>query len=118
MNKIIIYGLILLFFYFILHHFILKSKEGLENSCITSSDASDGNSDNGCKTIAIQKNIQAAQYTKTKVKNIKSEIETLINKVSKLIKNKKTKLNKNTKDIETNSTNVYKMKQALKPDKN
>ena len=51
MNKIIIYGLIFLFLYLIIQHFILTTKEGLENSCVTPSDASDGNSKGGCKRI-------------------------------------------------------------------
>jgi hypothetical protein len=117
MNKIIIYGLIFLFLYLIIQHFILTTKEGLENSCVTPSDASDGNSDGGCKRVATQQNSQAAQFTRTRMKNAKTQIEALINKVSKLIQNQRKKLDNNTKAIETNAENVVKMKQAITPDK-
>ena len=117
MNKIIIYGLIFLFLYLIIQHFILTTKEGLENSCVTPSDARDGNSDGGCKRIATQQNSQAAQFTRTRMKNAKTRIEALITKVSKLIQTEKIQTNKNTKGIETNLTNVGKMKQAITPDK-
>jgi len=117
MSRIIIYSLIFLFLYLIIQHFILTTKEGLENSCTTPSDASDGNSDGGCKRVATQKNSQAAQYTKTRMANAKKAIQDLMDKVSKLITNEKLQLNKNTKAIATNASNVVKMKQAITPDK-
>jgi len=117
MNKIIIYGLIFLFLYLIIQHLLSITKEGLENNCTTASDATDGNSDGGCKRVAVQQNSQAAQYTKTIMKNAKIQIEALINKVSKLVQKEKVQLNKNIKDINTNANNVVKMQQALKPDK-
>ncbi len=89
MSKIIIYGLILLFFYLIINHLFLTTKEGLESNCTTASDASGGGSASGCKTVATAKNEQAAQYTKTKMKNAKSTIETLMTEVSNLLKRKK-----------------------------
>ena len=116
MNKIIIYSLILLFLYLIIQHF-LTTKEGLESNCTTSSDASDGNSDRGCKRVATQQNSQAAQFTKRKMAIAKKTITDLMNKVSKLIQTEKKQVNKNTKGIETNLTNVDKMKQAITPDK-
>ena len=116
MNKIIIYSLILLFLYLIIQHF-LTTKEGLESNCTTPSDASDGNSDGGCKRIATQQNSQAAQFTKRKMAIAKKTITDLMNKVSKLIQTEKIQTNKNTKGIETNLTNVNKMKQAITPDK-
>tara|TARA_B100000676_G_C17424822_1_gene506352 strand:+ start:154 stop:504 length:351 start_codon:yes stop_codon:yes gene_type:complete len=116
MNKIIIYSLILLFLYLIIQHF-LTTKEGLESNCTTSSDASDGNSDGGCKRVATQQNSQAAQFTKRKMASAKKTITDLMNKVSKLIQTEKKQVNKNTKGIETNLTNVDKMKQAITPDK-
>jgi len=97
MNKIIIYGLIFLFLYLIIQHLLSITKEGLENNCTTASDATDGNSDGGCKRVAV--------------------LEALINKVSKLVQKEKVQLNKNIKDINTNANNVVKMQQALKPDK-
>ena len=71
MNKIIVYGLIFLFLYLIIQHLLSITKEGLENNCTTASDATDGNSDGGCKRVAVQQNTQAAQYTKTIMKNAK-----------------------------------------------
>ena len=68
MNKIIIYILIFIFFNFIFKHFILSTKEGLENNCKTPSDAK-----GGCKTIAVEKNILAASYTKKVVENTEKE---------------------------------------------
>ena len=47
----------------------------------------------------------------------KKTITDLMNKVSKLIQTEKKQVNKNTKGIETNLTNVDKMKQAITPDK-
>ena len=79
MNKIIVYGLIFLFLYLIIQHLLSITKEGLENNCTTASDATDGNSDGGCKRVAVQQNTQAAQYTKTIMKNAKIQIEALIN---------------------------------------
>ena len=117
MSKIIIYSLILLFLYLIIHHFILTTKEGLEGSCKTASDASDGNSEGGCKRVATQQNNQAAQYTKSRMASAKKAIQDLMNKVSKLITNEREQLEKNTKSISTNNTNVIKMKQAVTPDK-
>ena len=112
MNKIIVYILIFMFFYLIINHFILSTKEGLENSCKTSSDAK-----GGCKTVAVQKNIQAASYTKTILANTKKEILTLMNKVSKLITSEEAQMNNNTKGIKLNVKHVTQMADALKPDK-
>ena len=117
MNKIIIYGLILLFLCLIIRQFFLITKEGLENNCTTPSDASDGNSNGGCKRVAVEQNRQAAQYTRTSIENTKKTIRELMNKVSKLIQNERTQVNKNTKEIATNADHVVKMKSALKPDK-
>lgn len=116
MSKIIIYGLILLFFYLIINHLFLTTKEGLESNSTTASDANGGCSASGCKTVATAKNEQAAQYTKTKMKNAKSTIESLMTEVSKLIKKEKTKQNENTDNIAKNADHVAKMKDALKPD--
>ena len=115
MNKIIIYSLILLFLYLIIQH-LLTTKEGLESNSTTASDANVGCSASGCKTVATAKNEQAAQYTKTKMKNAKTTIETLMTEVSKLIKKEKTKQNKNTDNRAKNADHVAKMKDALKPD--
>ena len=51
MNDIIVYILIFVFFYLIINHFILSTKEGLENSCKTPSDTKGGwkKSDCYCK---------------------------------------------------------------------
>ncbi len=117
MNKIIIYGLILLFLYLIIRQFFLTTKEGLENNCTTPSDASDGKSNGGCKRVAVEQNRQAAQYTRTSIENAKQTIRDLINKVSKLIQNEKIQVNNNAKAIATNADHVVKMKNALKPDK-
>ena len=97
MNKIIVYSLIFMFFYLIINHFILSTKEGLENSCKTPSDAEDG-----CKTIAVQKNIQAASYTKTIMANTKKELLALMDKVSKLITSEEVQMNNNTENIKLN----------------
>jgi len=99
-----------MFFYLIINHFILSTKEGLENSCQTPSDA-----DGGCKTIAVQKNIQAASYTKIIMANAKKEILALMDKVSKLITSDQ--MNNNTKGIKLNVKHVTQMADALKPDK-
>jgi hypothetical protein len=99
-----------MFFYLIINHFILSTKEGLENSCKTSSDAK-----GGCKTVAVQKNIQAASYTKTILANTKKEILTLMNKVSKLITSDEAQMNNNTKGIKLNIKHVTQMADALKP---
>jgi len=99
-----------MFFYLIINHFILTTKEGLENSCKTSSDA-----EGGCKTVAVQKNIQAASYTKTILANTKKEILALINKVSKLITSDEAQMNNNTKGIKLNIKHVTQMADALKP---
>mgnify|MGYP006445502049 FL=1 len=104
--------MIFMFFYLIINHFILSTKEGLENSCKTSSDAK-----GGCKTVAVQKNIQAASYTKTILANTKKEILTLMNKVSKLITSDEAQMNNNTKGIKLNVKHVTQMADALKPDK-
>lgn len=111
MNKIIVYILIFMFFYLIINHFILSTKEGLE-SCQTPSDA-----DGGCKTIAVQKNIQAASYTKTIMANTKKEILALMDKVSKLITSEEVQMNNNTDGIKLNVKHVTQMADALKPDK-
>uniref|UniRef100_A0A6C0C3D1 Uncharacterized protein n=1 Tax=viral metagenome TaxID=1070528 RepID=A0A6C0C3D1_9ZZZZ len=111
MNKIIIYILIFIFFNFIFKHFILSTKEGLENNCKTPSDAK-----GGCKTIAVEKNILAASYTKKVVENTKKEITDLMNKVSKLISSEEVQMNKNTDGIEQNAKHVKQMNAALKPD--
>ena len=111
MNKIIVYILIFMFSYLIIHHFILTTKEGLEN-CKTPSDAG-----SGCKTVAVQKNIQAASYTKTIMKNTKKEILALMDKVSKLITSEEAQMNNNTKGIKLNVKHVTQMADALKPDK-
>jgi len=102
--------LIFMFFYLIINHFILSTKEGLENSCKTSSDAK-----GGCKTVAVKKNIQAASYTKTILANTKKEILTLMNKVSKLITSDEAQMNNNTKGIKLNIKHVTQMADALKP---
>ena len=102
--------MIFMFFYLIINHFILSTKEGLENSCKTSSDAK-----GGCKTVAVQKNIQAASYTKTILANTKKEILTLMNKVSKLITSDEAQMNNNTKGIKLNIKHVTQMADALKP---
>jgi len=47
----------------------------------------------------------------------KKTITDLMNKVSKLIQTEKNQTEKNTKGIETNLTNIGKMKQAITPDK-
>ena len=112
MNKIIVYILIFMFFYLIINHFILSTKEGLENSCKTPASTEDG-----CKTIAVQKNIQAVSYTKKIMADTKKEILALVNKVSKLISSKETQMNKNTKGIKLNAKHVKQMGDALKPDK-
>jgi len=101
-----------MFFYLILNHFILSTKEGLENTCKTSSDAN-----SGCKTVAVQKNMHAASYTKTVIANTKKDILALMDKVSKLITSEETQMNNNTKGIELNLKHVKQMAGALKPDK-
>jgi len=106
-----------MFFYLIMNHFILSTKEGLESNCTTPSDAGNGKSDGGCKRVATQQNSQAAQFTKRKMAIAKKTITDLMNKVSKLIQTEKIPTNQNTKGIETNLTNVGKMKQAITPDK-
>jgi hypothetical protein len=111
MNKIIVYILIFMFSYLIIHHFILITKEGLEN-CKTPSDAK-----GGCKTVAVQKNIQAASYTKTIMANTKKEILALMDKVSKLITSEEVQMNNNTDGIKLNVKHVTQMSDALKPDK-
>ena len=110
MNKIIVYILIFMFFYLIFNHYILSIKEGLENSCKTPVDG-------GCKTVAVQKNIQAASYTKTIMANTKKEILALMDKVSKLITSEEVHMNNNTKGIKLNVKHVTQMADALKPDK-
>jgi len=112
MNDIIVYILIFVFFYLIINHFILSTKEGLENSCKTPSDTK-----GGCKTIAVQKNIQSASYTKTIMANTKKEILALMDKVSKLISSAESQMNKNTDGIKLNVKHVNQMAAALKPDK-
>ena len=54
MYKIVIYLLIFGLFYLILNHFILSTKEGLDNNCTTSAEG-------GCKNVAVEKNNQAAR---------------------------------------------------------
>jgi len=108
----IIYILILLFFYLIFNHFISPTKEGLDANCKTPSDAK-----GGCKTIAVQRNIQAASYTKTLVANAKKEILALMDKVSKLISSEEDRMNENTDGIKLNVKHVKQMASALKPDK-
>lgn len=105
-----IYILIFVFLYLILNHFILSTKEGLENSCKTSPE-------DGCKTIAVQKNVQDAAYTKTILANTKKEIMALMDKVSKLITSEEVQKNDNTKGIQLNAKHVKQMAAALQPDK-
>ena len=104
--------MIFMFFYLIFNHFILSTKEGLENSCKTPSDAK-----GGCKTVAVQKNLQATSYTKTIMANTKKEILALMDKVSKLITSEETQMNNNTNGINLNVKHVTQMADALKPDK-
>jgi len=99
-----------MFFYLIFNHYILSIKEGLENSCKTPVDG-------GCKTVAVQKNIQAAVYTKTIMANTKKEILALMNKVSKLITSEETQMDANTKGIQLNVNYEKQMAAAIKPAK-
>ena len=99
-----------MFFYLIFNHFILSTKEGLENSCKTTAAA-------GCKTVAVHKNIQDVTYTKTIMANTKKEILALIDKVSKLITSEEKQMNDNTKGIQLNLKHVKQMSDALKPGK-
>uniref|UniRef100_A0A6C0EMI6 Uncharacterized protein n=1 Tax=viral metagenome TaxID=1070528 RepID=A0A6C0EMI6_9ZZZZ len=101
-----------MFSYLIINHFILTTKEGLENSCKTPSDTG-----SGCKTVAVQKNIQAASYTKTIMANTKKEILALMDKVSKLITSEEAQMNNNTKGIKLNVKHVTQMADSLNPDK-
>ena len=110
MYKIVIYLLIFGLFYLILNHFILSTKEGLDNNCTTSAEG-------GCKNIAVEKNNQAATYTKTIMKNAKKEILALMDKVSKLIKSEEQQMNTNTKDIALNVKHIGQMNDAVKKKK-
>ena len=108
MCRTAIYILIFGLFYLIFNHFLLSTKEGLDNQCSTSVQ-------DGCKNIAIAKNTKAAAYTKTLLKNAMEEILALIKKLSKLIKTKNTELNANSDNIALNLKHVGKMNDALKP---
>ena len=93
-----------------MNHFILSTKEGLDNNCTTSAEG-------GCKNVAVEKNNQAATYTKTIMKNAKKEILALMDKVSKLITSEEAQMNNNTNGINLNVKHVTQMADALKPDK-
>ena len=109
MCRTAIYILIFGLFYLIFNHFLLSTKEGLDNQCSTSAQ-------DGCKNIAIAKNTKAAAYTKILLKNVKEEILALIKKLSKLIKTKKTELDTNSDNIALNLKHIEKMNDAMKPD--
>ena len=64
MNRIMEYILIFSLFFLLFNHFILSTKEGLENKCTTTMQ-------NGCRNIAIEKNTQSSTYTKTILNNAK-----------------------------------------------
>jgi len=88
------------FLYLISKHW--TTKEGLENSCPESADG-------GCKTAAIQANVEAITYTKTSMSEVKKEITALISKVSKLITDEKTQMDNNVTNIALNATSAKKI---------
>ena len=108
MNRIMEYILIFSLFFLLFNHFILSTKEGLENKCTTTMQ-------NGCRNIAIEKNTQSSTYTKTILNNAKKDILNLIKNLSKLFEKKNIRFKTNKDNIALNKSHIKKLNDAVMP---
>ena len=113
MSPVGTYVLIFLAAALLLSGMLSTIREGLENK----GDTCTYSASKGCKTIAMQKNKQAAQYTDKLLVDSKSTIQKLMEKVSKLVASGKVKTNENSKNIALNLKHAQEMTDATKPDK-
>jgi len=116
-----IFILIVFFSGLIVRQFLISSSnvqfshiEGLENKqskCSTKRE-------NGCKSIAVERNAQNIIYTNTLKTNTHKDLNRMINKISKLINKTEDEIYDNEKNIKKTKANIEKVNSALKPDSN